>query len=216
MNSPLLPWSYSRLSKYERCPAQAKYSYTIKRPYVQSLAAERGSDAHKTIENFLESKSDHLHEAIDPYMHVLTELKAHEPHVELQIAVNQNWEPADWRHCWGRGGLDAVYTDGPDVSIYEWKTGKMYADHDDQRRLYFLLAAAKWPHVMDFKIQSYYFDLGDKKTLEMTREELGPVREDFNARIHIMTSDDIMAPRPGYYCRWCDYAKSKGGPCRFG
>src|SRR3954462_1825143 len=86
--SPLLPWSYSRLSKYERCPAQAKYAYTLKRPYVQGPAAERGSAAHKTIEDFLMFKTEVVHEAIHPYKHVLDSLRINDPYVEFEIAVD--------------------------------------------------------------------------------------------------------------------------------
>ncbi len=213
--SPLLPWSYSRLSKYERCPAQAKYAYTLKRPYVQGEAAVRGSAAHKTMEDFLNNKTDVLHEAIVPHAHVMHELRKKKPKVELEIAVNRDWSLAEWKACWGRGGVDAGYENKGTVELKEWKTGKMYDDHDEQRRLYFLLTAAYWLQAVKFRIESYYFDLGKKKTLEATREELHPIREDFNTRIHIMETDDEMAPRPGYYCKWCDYSKDKGGPCKF-
>lgn len=219
MFSWILPWSYSRLSKYERCPAQLRYSYdpATKKPYVQGDAAARGSAAHTSMENYLLGKNEDLHEAIAPHAHVLRDLRKKKPFVELEVAVDKNWKAAPWKTSWGRGGIDSAYLDKPTktAELHEWKTGKMYDDHDEQRRLYFLFAAVKWAEAVKFRIQSYYFDLGKKKTLEATREELEPIREDFNTRVHIMSNDDIMAPRPGFYCRWCDYSKDKGGPCRF-
>jgi CRISPR/Cas system-associated exonuclease Cas4 (RecB family) len=214
--SPLLPWSYSRLSKYEKCPAQANYAYTLNRPYVQGAAAQRGSAAHKTMEDFLAGKTHDLHDAILPHKHILHDLRKKKPFVELEIAVDENWKLASWTKCWGRGGVDAGYVEKTTVEMCEWKTGKMYDDHADQRRLYLLLAAAKFLKAQLFRITSYYFDLGQVKELKATREQLDPIREDFNARIAIMSNDDIFAPRPGWYCAYCDYSRQKGGPCRHG
>ena len=214
--SPLLPASYSRLSKYERCPAQANYAYTLKRPYVQGSAAARGSAAHTTMEDYLTKKTGNLHDAVAAYQHIFDELREHDPAVEVEFAVTKSWDIAPWDKCWLRGGVDAMYIRGLTAELYEWKTGKMYDDHDEQRRLYFLLVAAHYPGIQEFRIRSYYFDLGRMKTLEATRDQLDPIREDFNARITIMSNDDIFAPRPGYYCGWCDYSRQKGGPCRHG
>lgn len=215
----ILPISYSRLAKYERCPAQFKYSYDPaypKKPYVQGTAAARGSAAHKTMEDFLAGKTEKLHEAIQPHAHVLESLRKKKPFVELEIAVDRAWNIAPWKTAWLRGGVDAGYVEHRNVELFEWKTGQMYDDHDEQRRLYLLFAAAKWRATTHFQITSYYFDLGKKKELEMHRDHLTPIREDFNIRIHIMENDDVMAPRPGYYCRWCDHSKPKGGPCKLG
>jgi len=215
--SPLIPWSYSRLSKYERCPAQAKWSYTLKRDYVQGVAAARGSAAHSTIENFLSKKTKVLHTAVLPYQHVMEDIRRFNPEVEKEVAIDRNWQAAPWNACWGRGGIDAAYyiRKQRKAELFEWKTGKMYDDHDEQRRIYILFSAVAYPDVEETRIRSYYFDLDKMKELVVRREEMEPIRTDFNARLHIMEGDTVMAPRPGYYCSWCDFSKAKGGPCKF-
>ena len=112
--------------------------------------------------------------------------------------------------------MDSAYIEGNRVEVQEWKTGKIYDDHADQRKLYLLGSSVLWPAAQVYHIQSYYFDQDKKKKLELTHEELADVRRDFTSRLTIMENDDIMAPRPGFYCAWCGYSKYKGGPCRAG
>lgn len=212
----MIPWSYSKLSLYEKCPAQAKYRYVERRPSPKHPAAQRGTDAHQTMEDFLLGKSKILHEVVEPFRHVLKAVKRKDPFVEFKIAVNRNWQLVPWDVSYGRSVIDSAYIEGNRVEIQEWKTGKMYDDHAEQRKLYLVFAGIQWPAAHDYHIQSYYFDLGKKKGLEMTKEELKDVRADFSARIQIMEGDDIMSPRPGHYCGWCAFSRYKGGPCKKG
>lgn len=212
----LIPWSYSKLSLYERCPLQAKLRYIERVPQEKSPQAARGTDVHKSIEDYLTGATRKVHEVMTPFSHILQDLKAKRADVEFKIGITKDWKVTSFNNGYGRSVLDSAYVMDDLVDIQEWKTGKMYDDHTEQRHLYILFASVNWPKAKHFKIQSYYFDLGKKKTLNLERAELPAVQTDFNARITIMANDDIHAPRPGYYCGWCPYSRQKGGPCRHG
>jgi CRISPR/Cas system-associated exonuclease Cas4 (RecB family) len=213
--NPALPWSYSRLSTYEKCPAKFKYSYIDKIKGPKHPAAARGTEIHESIENFLNGGKE-LHEVATPYKHVFKEIRAHDPFVEEKVAFTAKWKLAPWDDCWGRAAIDSAYIYGNRVEVQEWKTGKMYDDHAEQRALYLLLAMVKWPAGQVYRHQTYYLDLGKKKSLEVTKDELIGAREDFTARVTIMASDDVLAARPGPYCGYCNFSRYKGGPCKAG
>lgn len=212
----LIPWSYSKLSLYERCPLQAKLRYIDRIPQEKSPQAERGSGVHTSIEDYLTGATRKLHNVMEPYRHILVELKQKRCDVEFKIGITKDWKCTSFHNGYGRSVLDSAYVQDDLVDIQEWKTGKMYDDHSEQRHLYILFASVNWPKAQRFKIQSYYFDLGKKKTLSLDRADLDEVKQDFNARVTIMANDDILAPRPGFYCSWCPYSRQKGGPCRHG
>ena len=39
-------------------------------------------------------------------------------------------------------------------------------------------------------------------------------REQWEARAQKMLDDKKLEPAPGYFCKWCAFGKSKGGPCK--
>lgn len=212
---PILPWSYSRLSTYEKCPAKLKFSLSLPRGAMHP-AAQRGTDVHATVEDFLTGASKKLHEVVEQFRHVFEKVRNHDPFVEHKIAVNEKWKLANWDDCWGRAVIDAAYIDGDSVEILEWKTGRVYEDHQEQRKLYLLFSMVQWPAAQNYRVQTYYFDQGKKLKLEMEKDDVLRIKDDFNARISIMAGDDIMAPRPGEACRFCDYSRYKSGPCSRG
>lgn len=215
--SKMLPWSYSKLSLYEKCPAQAKARYLDKLQTPKSAQASRGTDAHATVENYLLGKSEDLHEVAQPYAHVFARIRERKPVVEYKIAFRSDWTLTEWDKCWGRAVLDCAYIEGDHVEIQEWKTGKEYSDHADQRRLYVALSSVQWPQAAHYRIQTYYLDLGKKRVLKLDAEEIAEVKEEFTARAKIMELDDVFAPRPGHYCRWCPCSRlHAGGTCKVG
>jgi CRISPR/Cas system-associated exonuclease Cas4 (RecB family) len=142
-------------------------------------------------------------------------VRSKRPFVEHKIAINRNFTFIPWDVSYGRCVLDAAYLEGDEVHVQEWKTGKMYDDHEEQRKINLLFSRACWV-ASTYTIQTYYFDLGKKKKLVLTHEELDDVRRELEPRLTIMENDDILAPRPGHYCNWCSYSRYKGGPCRKG
>jgi len=213
---PFPTWSYSKLSLYEQCPRKYKFRYvdSIKTP--KAAAASRGTMIHEGVEDFLHDRAKTVPvEAVGFFTHI-AEVKTHRPKIEHKIGFDQNWKPIGWEDAWGRSVIDAGYMKKRHAQIQEWKSGKIYDDHADQRRLYATLAYLVWPDIDRATIKTYYFDQGQIKTVTIEPEHVEAIQDDFSQRVYFMHIDDVYAPRPSWACSYCDYSKLKGGPCRKG
>jgi hypothetical protein len=211
------PWSHTKLSIYESCPQHKKFRYDMRLPQpVKSEQAARGTETHASIEDVLNKVSRKLPVHMQPFRHVIEKVRSEDPFVEMQVGFDRDWKWADFQNGWGRGVIDSAYINGDEVHVQEWKTGRIYDEHEQQRRLYLLAACVQWPAARLYEIQTYYFDQGVKKRMSLLKSDMPPLRKNFTHRVTVMEKDDIMAPRPGMHCRWCPYSKTKGGPCRKG
>ena len=107
------PWSYSRLSTYEDCPKQFWYSYIENMPEFKppSPAASRGTAIHEKSEHYLLGK---IHICPPEYQKVsghVMGLKARKAIPEMKMAVNDKWEPVDYKakDAYFRGIVDVHY-----------------------------------------------------------------------------------------------------------
>jgi hypothetical protein len=99
--------------------------------------------------------------------------------------------------------------------VQEWKSGKIYDDHEDQRNLYGVGAIGMWD-VPEAVVTTYYIDQRKQMTLRLTRPQAKLVGWRFAERVEAMGRDRHLNPRPGYYCRWCNFSRFKNGPCKVG
>ncbi len=212
--------SYTQVSSYEKCPKQYSFRYVerIKVDRVKSPAAERGTIIHQSIEDYMNGKATHVHPEIASYEEWLGDLKKDGAKSELSFCLNDMWEPVDWNSPEGyiRGYIDLIYDDyaGDGLILYEFKTGKKYDDHPIQGHLYSVAARILYSRTV-INVITVYLDL--KENVEIDYKGSYSVDKYlWSARIDKLDADPYYAPRPGPYCNWCDYAKSKGGPCQYG
>lgn len=241
---PRTRWSFSQWSTYQKCPAQYNYRYVQRLPYQTSTAATRGTDTHAAVENYVKCE---LHDYPLPNDYLKATLDAYRNHpngerwTEKKMAFDKDWNSVwvgspesscvmvldamrcgdDWRKVkvehW-KGNQEHVYPESRDiVYVAEWKTGKPWDEHKEQRLLY-ALGALRWMHYStEVQVTTYYLDNTSepqRTIVKRTAEE--KLKALWNERATVMLNDDILAPRPGFYCRWCSYSKDKGGPCRVG
>jgi len=171
---------------------------------------------HEGVEAFLLGQSKTIPVEAAQFAAVIKETKKNDPLVEHQIGFDQNWGSVGWSNAWGKSVIDAGYLKGRIAHINEWKSGKVYDDHADQRRLYGTLGPLIWPDVDEINITTCYFDQGIKKKLTLTHEHMKDIRDDFSRRVYFMELDDVLAPRPSWLCKWCDFSRTKDGPCKNG
>lgn len=239
-------WSLSKLGTFTQCGAKYKFKYIEKAVEQRSLSASRGVDHHTAVERFLKSEIAELPQELSFYTQFLTEVRGHEIYPEHKIALTKDWTPTTWdaEDVWYTGILDLKLllrsgnsggnseehqgeqsavpaTDGKgeptEAVIYDWKTGKIYPDHDDQKSIYSVAVYSEHPTVQSVRAMHVYLDLGKVREKEFHREQMHMLRKSWEDRVAPLerANPDDLIPNPGFHCRWCGFSRAKGGPCKF-
>lgn len=217
-------WSLSALGTYEQCAAKYKFRYIdgIESKF-SSPAAERGIELHGAIEAFLTGKSAELPHEINFYTQYLTNLKErYKIFPEHVICLTREWTPttADAEDRWYKGILDlkAVGRDETaptEAAVIDWKTGKIYDEHDDQKSIYSLAVFAEEPSVLRVRAIHVYLDLGKSREKTYDRSQMHELRAAWDSRVLKLEKEERWITNPSFKCRYCPYSTAKGGPCKF-
>jgi RecB family exonuclease len=109
------------------------------------------------------------------------------------------------------------------VDIIDYKTGQVHADHAQQRSLYALGglqlvkigALAGGDKKVQLTAQHVYVETGQTATEKFAMASLAPLKREWAARTAQMMKDTTFRPKPSRFaCKWCKFAKSRGGPCK--
>jgi hypothetical protein len=237
-------WSFSRWLDYDRCPAQACYKHLQKVRTEQMAKREedertgkvdespmaRGSRIDDATNKFLSKRTAKIPIELMPMAPVYRKIRS-----LGNLSINQswgftkNWEPCsstDWDNCWLRAKIDVCWiaeTKAEDVlHIKDNKTGKFRPNKNEeylhQLNLYGTVGLAYMPTVAKVTTQLLYSDLNlayPKEPTVFTRAQLATMQKHWEKLVKPMFNDRRFAPKPGYYCTYCDFSKSKGGPCRY-
>lgn len=212
-------WSLSSLGTFEKCQLKYKFQNIDKLPSPRGTAANRGVDVHKHIEDFISGKTQALPTEINYWTQTLTQLREQGATPEVRISLTREWSPTEWdaANVWVRGILDLRVTSESEGQVYDWKTGKIYPDHDDQKSLYSAMLLSSDPELQRVRATHVYIDLNQRREKVFARDDLPDLRKHWEVRASFLerTAPEDMIPSPGYHCRYCAFSKSKGGPCRF-
>jgi CRISPR/Cas system-associated exonuclease Cas4 (RecB family) len=211
--------SYSSWSTYKQCPAKFKFSYIDKLPRgAVHPNAKRGTEIHKSVEDFINGSQPMLHAEINSeYGHWITSLKNNSECLpEPMWLINSDWELIDNEdRAWAKGFFDLQAVSEDKVEIYEWKTGKIYDEHIEQRFLYGLIALLKFPKYNTITVTNVYFDQKKKVAQEFKRENVNFMKDTWAKRFKKVESEQQFPPNPQFLCRYCSFSKQNGGPCQF-
>ena len=126
---------------------------------------------------------------------------------EQKLAINQNYEATGWfdKDVYCRIISDLTILNGPNASMWDWKTGKMKDDFTQLRlsgAVMFLLV----PELQ--KIMLAYFWTKTKQITKelMTRDEMPAVWSSLLPRIQRYHDAHVakeFPPKPSYLCRYC-------------
>ena len=216
-----MSWSLSSLGTYEQCPAKYKYRYIDGiDTKVSSPAMDRGIQLHGAIEAFLTGKATELPNEINFYTQYLTQLREKDIYPEWKIALTREWSPTTWDSDdrWYKGILDLKALNGgekTEATVIDWKTGKIYDEHDDQKSIYSLAVFAEEPTVLRVRAIHVYLDLGKNREKVYNREQMHELRTSWDSRVLKLEKEEQWIPNPSFKCRYCPYSRAKGGPCRF-
>lgn len=212
-----MSYSLTKITTHEKCALKYKYRYILRLPDQKSAAASRGVDLHKAVEDRV-ALGTALPPELEHYGSWLDQLRGADAYPEHKIAVNDKWEVCGFEDpdAFMRSVLDLKLVVSPiTVAVYDWKSGKIYDDHADQKRLYAAMVSAEHPDALEIKSIHVYLDLGQNRPMDFHRDQIPALRENWNQRAAAVGRDTEFIPSPGYHCRWCGFSKLNGGPCRF-
>lgn len=216
-----MTWSLSRLKTFETCHAKYDYRYRqhIEDTY-KSPAAERGILIHKGIEAAINSTSPVPEEAsfLSTYVNEVRGKENFLVRPEFRLELTRDWKPVGpGDEVWFVGILDLLSVDPTQTRavVDDWKSGKIYPDHEQQKELYGITTFRLLPTVQELLTQFHYFDLGKVVTRTYYPGHVEPAMERWNSRVAKMEAATEFLPMPSYSCRYCSFSKARGGPCRF-
>lgn len=212
-----MPWSLSQHNLYKKCPTAYKFRVIERRPDPAGPAAARGQDTHAQLEGYL--KTGNWAGNIREFTRQRAETMREWGYIpEVKIALTEDWRSVEWKDpaAWVRGVIDAIHCDKNEVRMGEWKTGKVYDDHVNQRRLYLVLALSAYPEIPKARIETIYADQDHAQEDILLRENLAVEQAYWKDAVVPMLTDTFFSPRPGGHCRWCAFSRDKGGPCLAG
>lgn len=219
--NPITAWSYSRLTCYEECPAKFKYKNIDKIPEPPAPALERGKALHAEAENFI--KFGTATSNWSPYWsrRLGEAVKRGGAESETQKAVTSDWSETGWfdPNVYCRAVFDMVSVEDKKVTMVDFKSGKYRpGTYKGQMDLYAVFGFALYPKVEEVYSSLWFIDtLQTGELMTYNREWFPEGKKYWDTRAKSLLIDTTFPPTPSAdSCRWCSFARSKGGPCQFG
>ena len=221
-------YSYSKLKTYVQCPRKAKYKYVDGLPDPSGPAAERGKRIHDSLEQFAEHGSP-LDSEISPVWAERLKHIVGKSFPELPFAFTRGGKETtfDDPKAFFRGVYDCVVPlcgEGEiaeELILYEYKTGKVRSEHEQQLGCYARSLFVKSPHLEKVYGRIVYLDYPDLDPCELIFNRgpktkvlqtfLGPVK----ALDKQIKADNLATANPSVLCGWCSFSKKNGGPCEY-
>jgi len=200
-------WTYSQLDKFETCPRQF-YHVRVKKDFPEppTEATIWGERVHKAMELRVKEGTP-LPEGMDQWEGIASKFArlVGDKYCELQMAVDRNFQPADWNNAWSRGIADLLIVNGDKAAIFDHKTGRRKPT--EQLMLYAGYTFAMFPDV-DYVTTGFVW-LKDKKIdkQEFTRDQVSEIWLEFLPRVRKLEmayEKDNWPCRPSGLCHgWC-------------
>ncbi len=229
-SKPITAWSFSRWATHSGengCPLKAKLKFIDKLPEPSGPAMARGVLIHQLAEATLTAPKLAVPPELRAVKAVLTRLRKLKAQAELELCLTSAWAKTGWfdANAWLRIKVDAIA--GRDkthrtVEVIDWKTGKYRPESKEyslQLELYGVGVLSAYPHVEEVHAALVFTDHDQQDAppfkAAFTRADAPRLVKEWGARAKPMLADTRFAPRPGFYCRYCWFSKSKNGPCKF-
>jgi len=209
-----MAWSYSRLTTYERCPAQLAYR-TAKTPEIPSPAMERGNRIHKDAEEYLRGIHKQVPATLQGFAPEFRELRKLKARAEDQIAVDEDWRRVEWfsPQAWLRIVIDARHSIEDGQKLIDFKTGNTYPDHLDQLELYALTFFKLEEKLRTVEGELWYLDKQNIIHDVFDAEQVESFEKKWQTRAAPLLTAKEFPATPGRHCNYCGFASLRGGPC---
>lgn len=200
-------WTYSLLDKFETCPKQYYHLKVVKdvvdTPHV---ANEWGNRVHTALEYRIRDGTP-LPEGMTQWEGIAGKLEAIPgvKYCEQRMAIDENFQPTDWKQAWSRGMADLNIVSGSTGLSLDYKTGKRKPS--EQLMLYAGYMFAYYPQLT--QVDTGFVWLKDKKIdkQRFTRDQVPAIWQEFLPRYHRLLrayERDAWPPNPSGLCNgWC-------------
>ena len=220
-------WSFSRLNDYQKCPALAKFKHVDKLREPDSPYGAKGTLVHEEAARYLTDKKLKLPISLQRFGDEFKQLREQQVLCEQQWAFDKEWLPCSWfgPRAWLRIVMDAHYLktvkEGRGLRrtaavVIDYKTGKLYPEHTQQRSLYALGAMLMYPDAQEIAVQHWYLDAGELQASAFVAKDLQRLKDEWLRGSYKMLHDQKFVPTPGRHCKWCHFRRSNNGPCTEG
>lgn len=208
------PVSPSGLKLWKECPFKWADCYINGNRQPPGAAAQRGTDLHNMLEDFFNgSPYPSGNKTLRPWQPLMEGLAAADPVAEGELAVNFAWESCDYSSplAYYRGKKDLHYDHGTTLNIFDWKSGKIYDDHEFQGASY----ACMSPGYEAYKSSFVYLDHPMViKTWTYTAQQVAARRIEITNVIQELRTAEEYPATPGDGCTWCHLSWRRGGSCK--
>lgn len=211
-------WGFSKLDKYRECPAKFYYEFIKKLPSKSSPAMERGQKMHENIESYLNGWVTDLIPEVAAWKDALDALRQKDFKAEQALGFSADWSKrADWfgPETWLRVKMDASYTEGAKGTAIDFKSGKYRIPSTEQIELYAIALHAANPELEEVRAEFWFLDTGEIYDRAYPAVQLLTLRKKYERYVEPLYKDEVFSPTPSNDCRWCNFSKTKGGPCKY-
>jgi hypothetical protein len=156
--------------------------------------------------------------------------------VQANLMLTRGWTvwtgPGWAKEVWLRAKLDYWRKEGTRGHVTDWKTGGcekkgpetgkviVVDKYDDQLLTYQTVLMSTDPGLVEVTSDLVFLDCAPQYDPVVPREglvrkDLKKAQDKLTKKVLPMLNDTTFAPRSQFGCRWCDYGKAKGGPCKY-
>ena len=178
----------------------------------------RGTRLHSMCEDFVTGKIQSVPHEIQKIGPLLLSLQVAGAKAEEVWMLDRDWMPTDDQDkAWVKAIIDVHHVADGILHVKDYKSGQMYPDHLNQLELYGLIGLAKYPDVKRVDTSAVYIDVGYENNESTILPSMSiKLIDKWHTDAERMMVDEVYEPVPSpQNCRWCPYAKFKGGPCEY-
>lgn len=206
-------WSHSALTQFNNC-GKMYYHVRVAKDFVDEPndATRWGEEVHRFFEFAVrgtELYDEPVPSRFESYLPVVLRLRTLPGNVEceLKLAINNSFAPTGWfaTDVWCRGILDAVWFDGSDARVVDYKTGRRKQD-SRQLMLFALLLFAHYPEVQRVNSGFLWLQAGKLDVERYDRKDVPKLWQEFLPdirRLEHAHRTQTFIPKPSGLCSWC-------------
>ena len=209
MSKPL-PWSFSSLNKFATCPNQY-YETKVLGNFKDEPGevAIWGTYVHKCIEDLVNDgvvMPDNTQTYMPQINRALHEQLAPFIRAEVEMALDNKFQPCEWNVAWVRGIIDLLKIYETTAWAIDWKLGKVKPD-SKQLKLFALLIFHHYPQVMTVHTSFEWLQFKDHTEDTFTRDQIPELwmafKPDLTQYVQAFRTDTWQKRPSGLCFGWC-------------